>query len=235
MTGNAASPLRRRWGQARWELRLLLRNGEQILLAFIIPVVLLVALNIWMPTSNPLPAVLTTSLLATSFTSLAIGTGFERRSGSLRFLATTPLSRLDVLLGKVLAQGILALTSAAIVTSAALALGIVAPWLAMVILLPVAAVSFGTWAFWLAGKFRAEAVLAIANGVFLLLILFGGVVLPAADMPTAIGAVVQWLPSALLADGLRSNATTAILISAAGLLAWAFIGAALARRSFRWD
>jgi ABC-2 type transport system permease protein len=231
----AASSVQRRWGQARWELRLLLRNGEQILLAFIVPVVLLFALNLWMPTSQPLAAVLTASLLATSFTSLAIGTGFERRSGSLRFLATTPLSRLDVLVSKVIAQGILALSSAAVVTVVALVLGISAPWLAMVILLPLAAVSFGAWAFWLAGRFRAEAVLAIANGVFLLLIIFGGVVLPAADMPFGAGVVLQWLPSALLADGLRSETDPVILVSAIGLVIWALVGALLARRSFRWD
>jgi ABC-2 type transport system permease protein len=231
----AANSAERRWGQARWELRLLLRNGEQILLAFIVPVVLLFALNLWMPTSQPLAAVLTASVLATSFTSLAIGTGFERRSGSLRFLATTPLSRLDVLISKVIAQGILALSSAAVVTVVALVLGISAPWLAMVILLPLGAVSFGAWAFWLAGRFRAEAVLAIANGVFLLLIIFGGVVLPAADMPFGAGVVLQWLPSALLADGLRSDTAPVILVSAIGLVIWALIGTLLARRSFRWD
>lgn len=235
MRQRAASPAQRRWGQARWELRLLLRNGEQILLAFILPVVLLIALNLWMPSSNPLAAVLTASVLATSFTSLAIGTGFERRSGSLRFLATTPLSRVDVLVGKVIAQGILALCSAAVVTITARVLGLSAPWFAMVVLLPLAAISFGSWAFWLAGRFRAEAVLAIANGVFLLLIIFGGVVLPAADMPPAVGTVLQWLPSALLADGLRSDTGAAILTSAIGLVVWAIVGALLARRSFRWD
>ena len=106
---------------AGWELRLLLRNGEQILLMFVIPIALLFALRIMRggEVDEQVPTVLTVSLIATCFTSLAIGTGFERRAGALKFLATTPLSRLDLLFGKSLATGALAALSLAALAIAA--------------------------------------------------------------------------------------------------------------------
>jgi ABC-2 type transport system permease protein len=228
---SAAPSWQRRWALARWESGLLYRNGEQILLAFIIPIILLTALQWWRPTDDPLAIVLTASLLATAFTSLAIGLGFERRSGSLRYLATTPLTTGDILIGKALSQGGLALASAAGVLLVGLVLGLSVSPLAAGLLLPLAAATFACWAFWLAGTLRAEAVLAVANATFLVLVIFGGVVVPAADLPGVAGNIVQWLPSALLADGLRSFTAT----SALGLLPWLLVGAFLARRRFRWD
>lgn len=216
---------------ARWESSVLYRNGEQILLAFIIPLVLLIALRWWRPDDDALAVVLTASLMATAFTSLAIGLGFERRSGSLRFLATTPLSTADILVGKVLSQGGLALASAIVTLVIGLFLGLTVNPLAVAVLLPLGAATFAVWAFWLAGTLRAEAVLAVANAVFVVLLVFGGVVVPAGELPGPIGAVVQWLPSALLADGLRDFGHVPVL----GLTAWLIVGAALARRRFRWD
>jgi ABC-type transport system involved in cytochrome c biogenesis permease component len=102
---------------ALWELRLTLRNGEQLLLTLIIPVLLLIGLNAtgMFSSSGTLsriesafPLVCMVSLIATCFTSLAIGTGFERRSGALTFLATTPLGRQGLVMGKVIATVMLA-------------------------------------------------------------------------------------------------------------------------------
>jgi ABC-2 type transport system permease protein len=230
---SATKPWVRRRAQASWELQLLARNGEQVLLAFAIPIILLVALQWWGQAEQPVAAIVTVSALATAFTSLAIGTGFERRSGSLRFLATTPMSTVDLLLGKVMAQAVLAMASISAVLLVAWILGNVIPWLAIIALLPMALVTFGAWAFWLAGQFRAEAVLALANGLFLLLVVFGGVVIAPQNMPEPLSSVVSALPTALLADGLRGD--TAIAMSLFGLIIWAVIGAFLARRSFTWD
>jgi ABC-2 type transport system permease protein len=230
---NAAPAWTRRIAMARWELHLLSRNGEQVLLAFIIPAVLLVALRFFNPDSNAVAAIVVVSALATSFTSLAIGTGFERRAGALRFFATTPLSRIDILAGKVIAQAVLAGASAAFVIALALVLGSTIPWLALLCLLPIALATYGAWGFWLAGQFRAEAVLAIANGVFVILIAFGGVIVSANQLPVPMNMVVAGLPTALFADGLRGDTT--LLVSIGGLLIWFIVGIFLAKRSFRWD
>jgi ABC-2 type transport system permease protein len=226
---------------AGWELRLLLRNGEQILLMFVIPIALLIALDIMRggEIDEQVPTVLTVSIIATCFTSLAIGTGFERRAGALKFLATTPLSRLDLLLGKALATGALAALSLAVLAIVAAVMGWRPgiDWLALAAFVILGGGSFAALAVLLAGALRAEAVLALANGIFVLLIVFGGVVFAAADMAPAIGAVVGLLPSAALADGLNAALTGGALPAGAllVLLAWGAAGALLARRTFTWD
>lgn len=232
---------------AAWELRLTLRNGEQLLLTLIIPLVLLIAMCVttFMPTFEGLtrvasayPVVCTVSVIATCFTSLAIGTGFERRSGALTFLATTPLGRQGLVVGKVIATMLLATMSIALVTIVAVVLGwrptLVSIWALPILIL--AGIAFATWALFIASAFRAEAVLAIANALFLLLILLGGVIISSESMPA--GGIVSLLPSAALANALRdilgmgSTPQPSTLIV---LVAWALLGFLLARSRFRWQ
>ena len=224
---------------ARWELGILLRNGEQLLLTLVIPPALLVGLKATSGIAPAMPAVLSASVLATCFTSLAIGTGFERRSGAIAYLATTPLTRVDLLLGKLLATGAVALLSALLTVAVGLALGWAptADWVAVLAMLAAGGAAGAAWAVLLAGTVRAEAVLAVANGLFVALVAFGGIVFPAASMPTAVGTFVAWLPSAALGDGLRAAVDGAAfpLTSVLYLLAWAVIGAALAKQHFKWD
>jgi len=235
--------------QARWEARLLLRNGEQLLLTFLIPVGLLLGLSLTSlmsdaygddRTPQALATVLTVSVISAAFTSLAIATGFERRSGALRFLGTTPLSRAELLGGKALATlGVTVLSSAAVLLTA-VALGWrptpAATWIAPLLLLGTAA--FAAWGLALAGALRAEAVLAVANGLFLVLILFGGVIVPAASLPGPLASLAPWLPSGALAEALTAAvvdgaAPPATAIAVLG--AWLAVGAAVSARTFRWS
>lgn len=228
---------------ARWEMKLLLRNGEQLLLMFVIPVALLVGLDFaglgWLGTSAPVPTVLAVSVMATAFTSLAIGTGFERRSGALEYLGTTPLTRTDLLVGKLLATFVLTCLSMGSIVVVGLLLGWVPQpsWPAAVAVTATGCLALGSWAIALAGLLRAEAVLALANGLFVLLIVFGGVVVPPASMPSVLGAIAAVLPSGALADGLRDSLGSGAwpLVPIGVLLAWAVTGALLARRTFRWE
>jgi len=103
-------------------------------------------------------------------------------------------------------------------------------------------VVLGTWAFvalalLLAGTLRAEAVLAIANLVWVLLLALGGVIVPRTEMPTGVSHVVAYLPSAGLADGLRSALVDGQLnLPALGVvLAWGLVATVLAARLFRFD
>ncbi|MCB0908306.1 MAG: ABC transporter permease, partial [Nocardioidaceae bacterium] len=106
-----AAPLGRQViAQARMETRLLLRNGEQLLLAIVIPVIVLVGavkgaerlgLDIAeRPVDLFTPGVFALAVMSSSFTSLAIMTGFERRYGVLKRLGASPLPRHGLLLGK---------------------------------------------------------------------------------------------------------------------------------------
>ena len=238
------SQARRVSAHARWELKLLIRNGEQLLLTFVIPVVLLLALGLTHVSTQKInasvPTVFAVSILATCFTSLAIGTGFERRSGALRYLGTTPLSRLDLILGKLIATATLTLMSLAVVSITGLFLdwrpSIAGRGLALLVILLSAAV-WVSWALVIAGHFRAEAVLAIANGLFLVMMIFGGVVIATSHMPTAVAHVVNLLPSAAMANGLRDALETGSLpgLGIGVLILWAVAGTWLAKKVFRWE
>jgi len=245
----ARRPRQRAIAHARWETRLLLRNGEQLLLTFAIPIGLLLALSLTTMFSvasganrvpNALATVLAVSVISSAFASLAIATGFERRSGALRFLGTTPLSRSELLGGKFGATAVVTILSCAAAVIVAVLLGwhpsSASAWAIPVVVLGTAA--FAAWGMALAGLLRAEAVLAVANGLFLVLIMFGGVIIPPASLPGPLGAVASWLPSGALADALRAclvdqQAPAPLTFVVLGV--WLAVGAGVAGRTFRWS
>ena len=237
--------------QASMESRLLLRNGEQLLLAVVIPVLALVAgvaaadrvgLSFdRRPVDVLTPGVLALAVMSTSFTSLAIATGFERRYGLLKRLGASPLSRTGLLLGKVIALFGVQVLQAVLITGTAFALGWHPDGGFRGAVIAVVAAVLGTLAFAslglaMAGTLRAEATLATANLVYLLLLTGGGVVLPRSTYGAAEGAL-QLLPSAALGDAMRVALLrgevegTALLV----LVAWGVLGAALTARYFRWE
>ena len=237
--------------QARMETRLLLRNGEQLLLAVVIPLIVLVGgilaagrfdLELSArPVDLLTPGVLALAVMSTSFTSLAIATGFERRYGVLKRLGASPLPRSGLLAGKV---GALLTVEAAQL----LALGVVglllgwapvvtAPGVTGAVLVVLAGTAaFASLGLFLAGTLRAEATLAAANLVYLLLLAGGAVVLPASAYGGLSGAVL-WLPSAALGEGLRTAFLdgTFPLIELLVLVVWSVVGTALTARTFRWE
>jgi ABC-2 type transport system permease protein len=247
--GAAALP-RMVLAQAGMETRLLLRNGEQLVLAVVIPLLVLLAGvyagdRLALLDAEPLrlltPGVLALAVMSTSFTALAIATGFERRYGVLKRLGATPLPRGGLLLGKVLSLLVVQALQFAVVTATALALG----WRAEVttgsVAAAVACVLAGTAAFaslglLLAGLLRAEATLAAANLVYVVLLIGGAVVVPTSAYGDA-GWALGLLPSGALGSGLRAALGAGsvpwepILV----LLLWSVIGSTLAARTFKWE
>ena len=238
--------------QARMEARLMLRNGEQLLLAIVIPVIVLVGgvagadrLGIDLGGHRPVdvltPGVLALAVMSTAFTSVAIATGFERRYGVIKRLGSSPLPRHGLLLGKVLALLAVVALQLVVVSLVGLALGWDPTLDASSVGAALLAVAAGTWAFaslglFVAGVLRAEATLALANLVYLLLMAGGGVVLPPSSYGAA-GTVVQWLPSGALGDAMRAALLDATLDGSAllVLLAWAVAGTVLTGRTFSWE
>jgi ABC-2 type transport system permease protein len=230
------------------ELRAVLRNGEQLLLTLIIPVTLLVLFG-----SAPLldlgpgrrvdflaPGVLALAVMSTAFTGQAIGTGFERRYGVLKRLGATPLPRSGLIAAKSLTVLLVELLQTVVVGAVALAMG----WsphgnpLAAVLLVLLGTAAFSGLGLLMAGTLRAEATLAAANLVYLLLLVLGGVVFPLTKFSDGVRSALRLLPISALADGLRQ-----VLQRGAGLPArdlvvlvvWAVAGLALAARFFRWE
>lgn len=241
----AAPAATRWWAQSRLEWRLMMSNGEQILLTLVIPIAALIAVTRLglADVEQATPGVMALAILSTAFTATAIATGFERRSGVLKFLGATPLGRSGLLAGKVTATALVILVQLVLITGVALALGwnaaVTSAW-ALVAVVCLGTVALGSWGLALAGLLRAEATLAVANAVFLLLLFAGGTVLPTERLPGALAAVVQFLPSAALGDALRALLDAAPgaalpLLPILVLAAWAATGCLLTARTFKWE
>ena len=243
--------LRQVRAQTLMETRLMVRNGEQLLLAVVIPLLVLFAgvtaierQNLSLshtPIDTLAPGVLALAIMSTAFTSLAISTGFERRYGVLKRLGASPLPRHGLLLGKVGALLAVLLLQAVVLGGAALLMGW-SPELTLrgitgaLVVAAVGTAAFAALGLFVAGALRAEATLAVANLVYLLLAAGGAVVLPASVYGAA-EPFLRWLPSGALGGGLRE----ALLIGTFPLgptlvlLLWGVVGAALTARTFRWE
>lgn len=243
-----AAPLHRQvLAQAGMEARLLLRNGEQLLLALVIPLIVLVGavsaadridLGFERPAVDVLtPGVLALAVMSTAFTSLAIATGFERRYGVLKRLGSAPLRRPTLLAGKVAALLLVEVLQFVVIGTAGVLLG----WdpdlsfLAVVLAALLGTSAFASLGLLMAGTLRAEATLAAANLVYLLLLAGGAVVLPVSTYG-ALGEGVHWLPSGALGEALRAAAAGAIAWTELVVLgAWATVGALATARWFTWE
>lgn len=233
------------------ELRLLVRNGEQLLLALVIPLLLLVAgthsdqvvdLGSGRPIDIIAPGVLALAVLSTSFTSLAIATGFERRYGVIKRLGASPLPRSGLMLGKIGAVLIVEVLQLTVLSLAALALGwdphggvAAVGWLLLLALLGTAA--FGTLGLLIAGTLRAEATLALANLVYVLLLVGGGVLVPLSRYPAGARTALEWLPSGALGQGLRDafDGSAPGIFPIGVLLIWSLVAGSLAAKTFEWE
>ena len=255
--GGAAPAWRRVVGQARFDTAVLLRNGEQLLVSLVLPVLALLALvrlpleSLGLPAAladlPPVdvvtPGVLGLAVVSTAFTGQAIQLGFDRRYGVLRLLATTPLGRGGLLAGRVLAVAVVEVLQVVVLGAIALALGwrplaqgAAAPvWLALALLAGTAA--FGALAVLIAGLLRAEAVLGLANLLYVLLLAGGGLLLPREGLPGALSGAAAVLPSAALGDAARAAVLDGALALGplAVLVAWAAGAGLLAARTFRWS
>ena len=237
--------------QARMELKLSLRNGEQVLLTLLIPLLLtavLVAEPFIEVDDGPrvdfvVPGVLALAVTSAAFTGLAIATGFERKYGVLKRLGATALPRSVLLLGKTGAVLCIELLQLVLVGGLGLAMGWRPTGGAGAALFTVLLVVIGTAAFaglglLLAGTLRAEATLAAANLAWFLLLFFGGVLFPLSKFPAGLADVLQFLPTAALSDGLRDVLRDGAGLPVRSLLtlaAWATVTLGAAAKTFKWE
>jgi ABC-2 type transport system permease protein len=236
--------------QARLETRLLLRSSESLLVALGVPLGVLgffAAVPV-LPTGDAdpvaflVPGVLALSAAATGLVASAIQTAYERKSGSLRVLAASPLGRGGFVAAKLCSIVALLAVQAALV----LGLGLLLGWrpaagaagvVAALGGVLVAGLALAALGLAIAGRISAEATTAVTNAVFLVLLLVGGVAVdPDALPPTLavlgaaspVGAAVALLRAAL--DG-AGGAVAAL----AAVTAWGAAGALAAVRGFRWE
>jgi ABC-2 type transport system permease protein len=240
----AAAPAPRRvWSHARTEAILLLRNGEQLLLALVIPAGILILGRVsgWIGGLEVLaPSVLALAVWSSSFTSLAIATGFERRYGVLERLACTPLGRGGLLAGKALATTAIVLGQLVILGGLALVLGWRPAWTPLsfvttVLAVVLAGAAFAGLALALAGRLRAELTLALANLIYVVLLAVGALVVPLDRYPALLQPVIALLPTAALGETVRAGAAgVALGWPLLVLLGWLVIAVGVAWKGFRF-
>lgn len=238
------------WAQTRAEISMSFRRGESLLLLIGIPVGLLVFFSethvITIHASRPIdvltPGVLALSVMSSSFVLLSIATGFERSYGVLRRLTVTPLGRSRYLLAKVAATLALEVVQVVVVSAVGVALG----WrphggatgvLALVGVVLLATTSFVSLGFILAGVLRAEANLAASNGLYLVLLLMSGFIIPSSDLPHAISHAVIGLPSGALGSAMHRVLGSGADVGAGNfvsLCCWAVGAPVIASRVFRF-
>jgi ABC-2 type transport system permease protein len=235
--------------QTGLEIRMVLRNGEQLMLTVFIPVLALVLFSSieFMNLGNRdrrvdflVPGVLALAVISTSFTGLAIGTGFERRYGALKRLGASPLPRWGLLSAKLLAVTAIEALQVLLLCGVASAMGW-APhgaWYAVAVLLLAGTTAFASLGLLMAGTLRAEATLAGANLVYLFFLVTGGIAVPLSRFPGRVRSVLEALPAGALSNGLREvlRDGSSLPWGPVGVLAaWAAVAGLLAARTFKWE
>ncbi len=235
--------------QLRAEVRRAAGNGEQLLLTLGIPVLLLVFFSLVdvLPTGtkDPIdflaPGILALATMSTAMVSLGIATGFDRGYHVLKRLGTTPLGRPRLIAAKVGSVIAIEIVQFAVLIPVGFALGWIPEspnWLVALLGIVVGTIAFAGIGLTLAGRLPPEVNLAAQNGLYLVLLLLGGMVIPFAKLPGPIRGLAHALPSGALADVLRealSNAGTQPTRSWIVLCIWAVVMPLLAARLFRWD
>jgi ABC-2 type transport system permease protein len=239
--------MRRVVAQTRVELALTLRRGESVLLSLGIPILLLVFFStvdvLPTNTAEPIdflaPGVLALAVMSTAMVGLGIATGFERQYGVLKRLGATPLGRPALLAAKTAAILCVEVLQAIVLVAVAVVLG----WrpsgsvAAVAAAMLLATVGFAGLGLLMAGRLRGEAVLAAANGLYLVLLLLGGMVIPVAKLPGALRALSRALPAAALSDVLHAGTTAGPVPGRAWLVlvTWAVAAPLAAAATFRWE
>ena len=233
--------------QLRQELTVMIRNGEQLLLLVVIPVMLLVFFSQtdFLSASGEnktdflLPGILSLAVISTAMVSLGIATGFERSYGVLRRLGTTPLGTRRLVAAKMSAICIIEIAQLVMLIVVGLLLGwnpsrINLPQILLFLILGTAC--FAGIGLTLAGRLRAEVNLAAQNGLYLVFLLLGGIFVESDELPATISQISAFSPSSLLSGLLRDSFNnTVVLADAIALSAWMIAACALAVTSFKWS
>jgi ABC-2 type transport system permease protein len=234
------------------EIYMTLRRGETLLLTLGIPVVFLLFFSkvdvVSTPTATPVnffvPGILALAVMSTAMVSLGIATGFERGYGVLKRLGATPLGRPRLLGAKIVTIIVVELVQAAVLLPVGAALG----WnpgggASVATGGAIGAILLGSTAFagiglFMAGTLRPEVNLAVANGLYLILLLLGGMVVPVSKLPSGLANFAKLLPAEALSAALHATLGQGAPVPGEAwgvLVAWAVVAPVAAALTFRYE
>jgi ABC-2 type transport system permease protein len=227
------------------ELKLLLRNGEQLLLTMFIPITLLVGLTL-LPlgsfgqhrAATFTPVIMALAVISTAFTGQAIAVAFDRRYGALKRLGATPLPVWGIIAGKSLAVVTVVFLQAILLGAIGFALGWRPALLALALgagVIALGTVVFAALGLLLGGTLRAEIVLAIANLMWFVFAGLGALTVETGIIPSAVKWAARLTPSGALTEALSQAMTMSVdWFGVVVLAAWGALGALSALRWFRF-
>ncbi|BBZ75727.1 multidrug ABC transporter permease [Mycolicibacterium anyangense] len=227
------------------ELKLLLRNGEQLLLTMFIPITLLIGLTL-LPLGSFgehrvnvfVPMIMALAVISTAFTGQAIAVAFDRRYGALKRLGATALPVWGIIAGKALAVVTVVFLQALLLGGIGLALG----WrphplglLLGAVIIALGTAGFAAMGLLLGGTLRAEIVLAVANLLWFVFAGLGALTLETSAIPRAVSWVARLTPSGALTEALtRAMSLSVDWFGIAVLAVWGAVSALAALRWFRF-
>ena len=245
-----AAPMRAMGALAAMELRLTVRRGENVLVTLGIPTAVLLFFTTagivpgiaGRPVDFLLPGSLALAVIASGLVNLGIATAYERSYGVLKRLGSSPLPRWGLVGAKILAVLVIEVVQVALLLSVA---ALVLDWAPppdfsaglFGVTVLVGTLAFAGLGLLLAGTLRAEAMLAIANGLFLVFLRGGGIALPIDPLPAPLATIAGLLPAAALSDLFRAalGGATAVAAPLLILAGWGIAATGLAVRTFRWE
>jgi ABC-2 type transport system permease protein len=227
------------------ELKLLLRNGEQLLLTMFIPITLLIGMTL-LPlgsfgdnrAATFVPAIMALAVISTAFTGQAIAVAFDRRYGALKRLGATALPVWGIIVGKSLAVVAVVFLQAIILGAIGLALG----WrpspvglLLGAVIIALGTAGFAALGLLLGGTLKAEIVLALANLLWFVFAALGALTLESEAVPSTVQWIARLTPSGALIESLTQAMTNSVdWFGLAVLAVWGALAAVCALRWFRF-
>jgi ABC-2 type transport system permease protein len=235
--------------QARTELTLALRQGEQLIVSVGVPLGILVFFStvdvlpkgdVAEPVDFLVPAVLALAVMSSAMVSLGIGTGFERYYGVLKRLGATPLGRPRLVGAKILSVIVTEVLQFAVLIGAGVLLGWQAGggWIPAMIAALLGTAAFAGIGLFLAGTLSGPLNLAACNGLYLLLLITGGMMVPFEKLPHALRVVAEVFPAAALSDAMIGSLTPGQSVHGGSwvvLVVWAVAMPIVAAWRFRWE
>ena len=231
--------------QSALELKLLLRNGEQLLLTMFIPITLLVGLTLLpLGSFGPnraatfVPVIMALAVISTAFTGQAIAVAFDRRYGALKRLGATALPIWGIIAGKSLAVVAVVFLQAIILGGIGFALGW-RPELAGLgmgaLIIALGTAGFAALGLLLGGTWRAEVVLAVANLLWFVFAGLGALTLDTDTVPTPVNWAARLTPSGALTEALSQAMSVSVdWFGVVVLTVWGALAALAALRWFRF-